>query len=865
MTCPLDVIVTTQMQYVKNCYYEVGVNRATGLIDYAAVTDGSNTSITSSSSSTHGLLAEELDIGYGGAFSFTSASVSFNSPISSIPLSYVEEGISGDIVSTTNGATILQGTINMTFFANEPYFVASLSSNIEVLGMHSSHDFANWVNPTWNNEWVGPGNNGTTEVCTSIGCTHYTEAENTFDTVPVIRSLFQRNGPTWGWLGSSTYNEGVGFLLLGFNSTSPNEAAITHYEIRQTDFEIEGTGVAPASTGTAVAPHAPEYSSSVPQKMYAAFLIYLNAGPYTAFLSFINGYWKNTLIGSYLGSSSSYAAFAEIGRTPNAGDYNWYITNLVTSVSAPQISHKDAMIYFTGRNSSLANNFPMKMYLNVDGSISDDWNFGTPTATVLSNDGTNAKLQVVWNDPTNGLQLSMTFSTKSDSNKINVTGYVEATNSNGYVSSLALQANVFENFLDGTGPPSQSPSSINHLSWNYTNGASSVGVSVLNNGGFTSAEFTNSMEADLYLASLTPSSPKAPFSFAVSFYDPLSDFSTSYTEPIYVPTLNIFTQPFGNASQVGFTEDNSRVFSYLQSVTQFNSNETIAAMQFIKPFSGDLEVYYAGSVSSLRISFSNGTSEPASTFYNSQTNAFNFNVVSITSASLTGLPTPLTSVSCSPGSVAIGSLTTCTAIVTGNNPTGSVSWQSSESGTFSSNSCDLSSGSCSVSYTPDSSIAPVTITAYYLGDANNAASSGTYLLNVPELQVPGITISCSPSSILAGTSTTCVATVFGSSPTGTVTFSSSDTGATFSPSSSCTLSSDSCQVTYTPSVVGSAKITASYSGDANNPPSSNSTSLKVQALTTKGQSFPISLALIIGSLVVAVVIIGASLFVRRRS
>ena len=58
------------------------------------------------------------------------------------------------------------------------------------------------------------------------------------------------------------------------------------------------------------------------------------------------------------------------------------------------------------------------------------------------------------------------------------------------------------------------------------------------------------------------------------------------------------------------------------------------------------------------------------------------------------------SVNCSPSLVTLGSATICGATVTGSSPTGIVIWSSSGSGSFSSASCTLSSGSCQVSYTP---------------------------------------------------------------------------------------------------------------------------------------------------------------------
>jgi hypothetical protein len=394
-----------------------------------------------------------------------------------------------------------------------------------------------------------------------------------------------------------------------------------------------------------------------------------------------------------------------------------------------------------------------------------------------------------------------------------------------------------------------------------------VGISILfppSNSGISSANFPNNMEADLNLNSI-PAGGKATFNFAVTFYDPLSSFNTAYTSPMYVPTMKTFTQPFGNASQVGFTEDNSRIFSYLLNVTQFDSNRTIAAMQFIAPFSGDLEIYYGGgSAYSLEITFSNGTTVPAAPFYNFQTKTFNFNVVSITSASLFEPPTSDTStkVTCAPNPVASGSKTNCTAVVTGNNPTGPVSWQSSGNGSFSSSMCTLSSGQCGITYsaTGDLSGSKVAITATYLGDIHNSNSSDTFSLDISEINTTFlVAFTCSPSSVQVGSSTTCTFTVTGTLPSSTVNFSSTDTSGTFSPSASCTLSSSgSCQISFTPSASGTTNITAIYPGGP------YGTTLHV----VQSSSFHIGLSiadiLIIGAIAAAVIIIGASIFFRRR-
>jgi hypothetical protein len=117
-----------------------------------------------------------------------------------------------------------------------------------------------------------------------------------------------------------------------------------------------------------------------------------------------------------------------------------------------------------------------------------------------------------------------------------------------------------------------------------------------------------------------------------------------------------------------------------------------------------------------------------------------------TSAELFSPPTDSTStsVSCSPGTVAVGTASTCAATVTDtessgqNTPTGTVSFGSSGAGAFGGNPCTLSEASsgvasCSVSYSPGASGTPTrsdTITASYDGDVTHAGSSGTAAVTV---------------------------------------------------------------------------------------------------------------------------------------
>jgi len=110
--------------------------------------------------------------------------------------------------------------------------------------------------------------------------------------------------------------------------------------------------------------------------------------------------------------------------------------------------------------------------------------------------------------------------------------------------------------------------------------------------------------------------------------------------------------------------------------------------------------------------------------------------------------------------------------------------------------------------------------------------------------------SCAPPSFSFPGSTTCTATVSGSTevPTGTVPFTTSGSGS-FSPASSCTLvatgaASAACQVTYTPSAAGVATIGISYPGDEYHAASAGATALdattpapptqRTLTVTTKG-------------------------------
>ncbi|MGD0159157.1 MAG: Ig-like domain repeat protein [Candidatus Bathyarchaeia archaeon] len=117
-------------------------------------------------------------------------------------------------------------------------------------------------------------------------------------------------------------------------------------------------------------------------------------------------------------------------------------------------------------------------------------------------------------------------------------------------------------------------------------------------------------------------------------------------------------------------------------------------------------------------------------------------------------------------------------------------------------------------------------------------------------------IVCSPNPGHVNSPITCTATVTGSSPTGKVTWSTSSSTGSFSPTIS-TLSKGSCSTTYIDISSGSVNITASFSGDSNNLPSNDTiiltltashdvivVSVSANASVTQGVEVPIDVAVL---------------------
>ncbi|TMI40043.1 hypothetical protein E6H23_08190 [Candidatus Bathyarchaeota archaeon] len=152
----------------------------------------------------------------------------------------------------------------------------------------------------------------------------------------------------------------------------------------------------------------------------------------------------------------------------------------------------------------------------------------------------------------------------------------------------------------------------------------------------------------------------------------------------------------------------------------------------------------------------------------------------------------------------------------------------------------------SPSVTPTSAGATSTVTI----STTNIVPPGTYTLTITgspsgvslhsavfTLTVRGagpvstsVGVVCPPGSAMICSSSSCAATVTGSSPTGLVTFSAvgSNGGMVVLTASSCTLYSGSCSVSLRGLSAGTVTVTAVYSGDTNNLGSSGSASFAVQ-------------------------------------
>ncbi len=203
-----------------------------------------------------------------------------------------------------------------------------------------------------------------------------------------------------------------------------------------------------------------------------------------------------------------------------------------------------------------------------------------------------------------------------------------------------------------------------------------------------------------------------------------------------------------------------------------------------------------------------------------------------------GASPALTSYSCYSGS----SMTGCRTVGVGANTTlifaacpptsasspGSTSWVWVNSG---------GGGGCGQTWTPVEGDSVIAVIFYTIG----STTSGTVYAQALPFQSEILTysdslaVSCTPSPILVGSTTTCTATVTSTtgsvSPSGTIQFTTSPTSGAFSPISGvCTLTTVSgtvakCSLTFTPSAPATYVISASYAGDTSHGPASGVTNV----------------------------------------
>src|ERR1700745_2400684 len=119
------------------------------------------------------------------------------------------------------------------------------------------------------------------------------------------------------------------------------------------------------------------------------------------------------------------------------------------------------------------------------------------------------------------------------------------------------------------------------------------------------------------------------------------------------------------------------------------------------------------------------------------------------------------------------------------------------------------------------------------GTSPNPGAAGNHAKDATSSRV-----SCSPSTLTMGGASTCTATVpdttsASNTPTGTVSFTSSNAGVG-TIASSCTLSNGKCTADFAPAATGTTTITGTYNGDSNHNGSAGTSDLAVVAHAGNG-------------------------------
>jgi beta-lactam-binding protein with PASTA domain len=192
----------------------------------------------------------------------------------------------------------------------------------------------------------------------------------------------------------------------------------------------------------------------------------------------------------------------------------------------------------------------------------------------------------------------------------------------------------------------------------------------------------------------------------------------------------------------------------------------------------------------------------------------------------TTLATSTTSIVSSLNPITVGQAVSFTATVAGSSPTGTVQFKDGSTALLSP--VALSSGSATLTLST-LTVGTHSVTAVYSGDSNNSPSASSAYSEIVNLHSTTTTVTSSLNPATTGQSVTFTATVTGASPTGTVQFFDSAT-ALLTPA---TLTGGSASVTLSTLAAGTHTITAVYSGDGSNSPSTSSAlSEVISALAT---------------------------------
>jgi uncharacterized repeat protein (TIGR03803 family) len=176
-----------------------------------------------------------------------------------------------------------------------------------------------------------------------------------------------------------------------------------------------------------------------------------------------------------------------------------------------------------------------------------------------------------------------------------------------------------------------------------------------------------------------------------------------------------------------------------------------------------------------------------------------------------------------------GQPVTFMATVTGDSPTGAVGFTSNGAAISGCSAVGLAASGTALCATSFASAGTYAIVATYSGDSNNSGSSGMLSQIVGRATTTSLTSNTNPAKL--GASVTFTATVSGgSSPTGSVSFTSN--GAALSGCSAVTLASSKAKCATTTLAGGTDAIVAAYSGDSNNGASTSAPLSQVVITTT---------------------------------